>query len=433
MKKFYIILLLLSTTLLGQADGTFDPSFGTNGQVRTCSNNPLFTQRILIQNDDKIILGGFETQAANPNFLLARYTIDGNLDNSFGNQGIVITNLGRSDIFALALQPDNKIIAAGRSGILVSNGTLARYNPNGSLDTTFGNSGIVVDTSIPGFIFDLAVQPDGKIIAVSSRTTAFNSEGRIVRYNTNGTKDTSFNGTGVVVLADNIGLRAVNIQNDGKIVVVGTINEAGTNRLYIARYLTTGVLDTSFSGDGFDTQLVGTNTTGRDVVVLDNGNILALAQSTSGVNQDASLFLYNNDGTLNVAFGTSGIETFNLGSNSDSPDRLAIQTDSKILIVGGTSSVRLARRLANGDPDGSFGPNSSGLITHTVLGNFISGNLDIAINSKGNIIVTSTANNCLALTQYEVNSLRYSILSRALWQTYYNQNIRVKNSDNPCH
>src|SRR5207247_429997 len=142
----------------------------------------------------------------NDDFALARYNLDGSLDTSFNGTGKVTTAIGTSNdsVADLAIQPDGKIVAVGKS----RNGsqilfTLARYNPNGSLDTSFNGTGKV--TTAIGTDNDdanaLAQQPDGKIVAAGYSYNGSNNDFALVRYNPNGSLDTSFNGSGKVTTA----------------------------------------------------------------------------------------------------------------------------------------------------------------------------------------------------------------------------------------
>src|SRR6266566_313079 len=175
----------------------------------------------------------------------------GDLDSSFGTGGLVTTDFaGRGDFgLAVALQSDGKIVAAGNSsavGVFSVNFALARYNTNGSLDSTFGTGGTVL-TSFGGNLsaaFDVAVQPDDKIVAVGVAGSDFG----IARYSANGTLDPTF-GSGGLVTTDFGGSDQANgiaLQPDGKIVVVGPLQ----GKIGVARYNTDGSLDSTFGSGG---------------------------------------------------------------------------------------------------------------------------------------------------------------------------------------
>lgn len=184
----------------------------------------------------------------------------GDLDQTFGTGGRVNTDFMNSFdfAFALAVQPDGKIIAAGES---VSDFALARYNTDGSLDASFGAGGKVTTdfSDTPTLIRDLALQPDGKIIAIGdvNNQTSTSFDFALARYNSDGSLDTTF-GKGGKVTTDfgnnsaDIGI-AVALQSDGKIVVTGLVSRNGaptTQHFGLARYNSDGSLDLSFANGG---------------------------------------------------------------------------------------------------------------------------------------------------------------------------------------
>jgi len=154
------------------ANGSLDTSFGTGGIVTTPIGNSNDASALGIQSDGKIVVAGGSSNGSNYDFALVRYNTNGSLDTSFGTGGIVNTPVGSSNDYArtLGIQSDGKIVAAGDS----SNGSkndfaLVRYNANGSLDTSFGTGGIVTTpVGSSGGAYALAIQSDGKIVAAGS-------------------------------------------------------------------------------------------------------------------------------------------------------------------------------------------------------------------------------------------------------------------------
>jgi uncharacterized delta-60 repeat protein len=174
------------------------------------------------------------------NFALVRYNGNGSLDTAFGNQGIVLTNFGQfDDARALALQGDGKLVAAG----VTNNGTstllaLARYNNDGSLDTSFGTNGQVTTNlgRLNQAIQSLALSPDGKLVVAGSYAPPGPSQFFLARYNTNGSLDTTFGNAGTVLTAidpeDDNGAAGIGFLPDGTLVAAGT---AGSD-FAVARY-----------------------------------------------------------------------------------------------------------------------------------------------------------------------------------------------------
>ena len=208
---------------------------------------------LALQPDGKIILGGsvVEGQGPRDDFRLQRIDANFEPDPAFGNRGDVITDFGgNDDAFALALQPDGKIVAAGASGQAgVGEFALARYNTDGSLDSSFGSSGKLRSSSLgsPGkgaIANAVLIQPDNKIVAVGvSNPGAGTSDFTLLRYNADGTLDSTF-GSGGQLMTDFFGsddfARAALIQPDGKIVVAGftTKSPGGPALVALARYST---------------------------------------------------------------------------------------------------------------------------------------------------------------------------------------------------
>lgn len=230
------------------ADGTPDLSFGTAGIVITDFGSNETARAIVQQADDKLVVAGFGNfvvPGQRDDFLLARYNPNGSLDQSFGSGGKVITDFsgGLDRAYALLLQPDGKLVAAGGEAAF----KLARYNQDGSLDASFGAGGEVT-TDLGHLGFDqansLVRQPDGKLVAagaVSSDGTEYDLA--LVRYNDDGSPDVTF-GTGGAALitlsgdfASGSGAGLV-LQPDGKLVATAhTLDAAGMRKDFaLARY-----------------------------------------------------------------------------------------------------------------------------------------------------------------------------------------------------
>jgi uncharacterized delta-60 repeat protein len=221
-----------------KADGSLDTSFSTDGKLTTdfgsSSDN---IQDVTIQPDGKVVVAGytqiqFDGQVDDNAWALARYNSDGSLDTSFGTGGKLTTDFGPDfdRASAIAVLPDGKIVASGayRAGDTVA-GTahddfaIARYDSDGSLDTSFDTDGKVTTDFGPGqthdVAYDMAIQDDGRIVLVGDSNQAF----ALARYNPDGSPSNTFDGDGKLVTSslDNGGARAVGIQTDGKIVAAG--------------------------------------------------------------------------------------------------------------------------------------------------------------------------------------------------------------------
>jgi uncharacterized delta-60 repeat protein len=261
------------------APADFDPTFGTSGIVTTdFGNSGDEPKAIAVQSDGKIVVAGTTYFFASGNvsdFALVRYNTDGTLDTTFNGTGKVTTDFGGEDhAKSVLVQADGKIVVAGDSfdGIF-SNFVLARYNPNGTLDTTFNGSGKVRTQLVGGEEGEsVALQADGKIVLAGHSANGLSNQCiALVRYNIDGTMDMSFNGTGAVTAsfdgaADR--LFSVAVQSDGKIVAAGNQINAGSSFL-IVRYNPNGTMDTSFNGTGkVITGFAGDNSGGSTSLAL---------------------------------------------------------------------------------------------------------------------------------------------------------------------
>ena len=346
------------------ADGSLDATFGSGGKVTTNFGLVLtLAHALALQPDGKIVVAG----ESNVNFALARYNPDGSLDATFGTGGKVITDFGGIDrARALALQPDGKIVVAGESAPFtgLSDFALARYNPDGSLDASFGTGGKV--TTDFGGTADradaLALQPDGKIVlAGGSSSVSASVDFALARYNPDGSLDASF-GTGGKVITDfgnSDAAFALALQPDGKIIVAGVSTgvSVGPGRGFaLARYNPDGSLDATFgTGGKVITNFGGAVAIGfaESVALQPDGKIVVTGPSFFGNTSDFALARYNPDGSLDASFGTGGKVTTDFGGTADQAHALALQPDGKLVLAGssgpiGSQNFALARY--KGDP-----------------------------------------------------------------------------------
>jgi uncharacterized delta-60 repeat protein len=243
-----------------------DATFGPTGKIMTAvGRGNANAQSIAVQRDGKIVVAGVAFAAGKSDFVLARYNTDGSLDRTFNHTGKVTTTIGNgAGANSVAMQSDGKIVLAGYSTEAGKQDfALARYNADGTLDTSFNKTGKVTCTVGTGkdVARSVAVQSDGKIVVAGHSSTDGKYEFALVRYNTDGTLDTSFNGTGKVTTG--IGGRedegyCLALQTDGKILVAGnSINSSREYEFALVRYNTDGTLDPSFNKTGKVTTTIG--------------------------------------------------------------------------------------------------------------------------------------------------------------------------------
>jgi uncharacterized delta-60 repeat protein len=328
------------------ANGSPDTSFGTDGKVTTAIGASSDTATsIALQSDGKIVVAGYSFIVGNYDFAVVRYNANGSLDTSFGTDGKVTTAIGAGNDFAysMALQSDGKIVVAGYS-FIVGNYDFAvvRYNANGSLDTSFDTDGKVTTAIGAGndFAYSIALQGDGKILVAGTSDNGSNSGFAVVRYNTDGSLDTSFDTDGKVTTAiGGIGdvADSIDLQSDGKIVVAGTSDNGSSYDFAVVRYNTNGSLDTSFDTDGkVTTAIGGIGDVAYSIDLQSDGKIVVAGGSYNGSNYDFAVVRYNTNGSLDTSFSGDGKVTTAIGAGSDTATSIALQSDGKIVVAGGS-------------------------------------------------------------------------------------------------
>jgi uncharacterized delta-60 repeat protein len=343
-------------------DGSLDTTFSEDGKVTTDISSTFDSgTSVVIQTDGKILLAG----TGNYDFALVRYNSDGTLDTTFDSDGQVTTEVGpyADSGESVTLQTDGKIIVAGYSYSTSGEDdfSLVRYNSDGSLDTTFGSNGKVItsSSSIDDKGESVILQSDGKILVAGSSQNSSYYDFALARYNSDGSLDTTFGSDGKV-MTDLSGLYdfaySVAIQTDGKILMAGRSAGNSGYDLALVRYNSDGSLDATFDGDGKVTTATGVDNpyhiTG--ITIQANGKILVAGSSTNGSNTDFALVRYNSDGSIDTTFGSDGKVTTDFGSY-DAGYSVTLQEDGKI-VVSGTSNgdFALARYNSDGSLDTTF-------------------------------------------------------------------------------
>ena len=409
-----IMLICLIVPHLAQgAAGDLDSTFGVDGQVTTdLKRSTDLASAVAIQADGKLVVVG-QTYQNNDfsaeDFVVARYNPDGTLDRTFGSRGRVKTDFpGLAAVpSSVVIQPDGKIVVAGGAFPLFTfagDFKIVRYNRNGSLDTSFGDGGIVTTIFPAGsYAFDVVLQADGKIIAAGTYFVDFNpgdmsdTDFALARYNPDGTPDATF-GAGGQVTTDFLGKEddafTVLIQPDGKIIAVGSANDPVNFYDFAAvRYLSNGTIDTSFGvagkvstdfrGGGFDRA--------HSAALQTDGSIVAagFAITVSGGSENFAVARYNSSGVLDTTFSGDGKAQIDFGSCCQSAYEVLLQSDGKIVTVGfpdsesSDSDFVVARLDSAGALDNTFG---TGGKVRTSFGNLNGGALGAALQSDGKIV-----------------------------------------------
>jgi uncharacterized delta-60 repeat protein len=337
-------------------DGTLDPTFGGGDGVAEspAGSDERLATRVALQPDGKIVVGGYAGGAPGSvslNFVAMRYAPDGTPDATFGGDGSVATDLGHYDrAYAMALQPDGKIVLGGGYGGYPGEAfALVRYLPDGTLDSTFDGDGIVITPLSGGStVLDMAVQPDGKIVAVGTNWYG-GAGGRIelVRYLADGTLDTTFGASGLVLTDPSPLLDVafgVALQPDGKIVVAGVTNTADIiqklGALTVLRYLPTGTLDPTFDGDGIATAPLPL-AVAQGIVLQPDGRIVVAGTTEAGP-QAIALARFEPNGSLEPSLG---VTTTRPPGESTAGSGVTVTAGGQIVVVG-TSGPLLGLRKA---------------------------------------------------------------------------------------
>jgi uncharacterized delta-60 repeat protein len=341
------------------APGQLDPAFDGDGQVTTAVGSYRLARPADVAIDPSgraVVAGSALTFETGSNFALARYSPGGALDTSFGEGGIALTQVGSAAPRAVAIQPDGKIVAVGPAADS-GRPVVVRYTGDGILDPTFGGDGIV-DAMVAGLSLDdpqdVAVQPDGKIlVAVGARSSGVSAHAfAVLRLDPDGSLDTTFDGDGVATASFGSGSAvsgALAVQADGRIVAAGY--SGSPTSVAVARFDAEGAADASFGGDGTVlTTFEGTSARVTEVAVQPDGKIVAAGRIDT-TNADVLLVRYMEDGSLDTSFAGDGSATAD-GHFGDSARGLAIQSDGMLLV---SSDGYLFRLTSTGAPDGAFG------------------------------------------------------------------------------
>ena len=409
-----IVLAWLNSSQVAEAAaGDLDPTFGSAGMVTTDINRSTdIANAVAVQADGKLVVVGQtykQNDFSDEDFVVTRYNPDGTLDTTFGRGGKVRTDFpGLAAVpSSVVIQPNGKIVVAGGAFPLftfLGNFEVVRYNPNGSLDTSFGNGGIVT-TNFPegSYASSVALQADGKVIAAGTVFVDFvigepsNTDFALARYNSDGTPDTSF-GNGGQVSTDFFGMEddafSVLIQPDGKIVAVGSANNPATYYDFAAvRYLSNGTIDTTFGVAGKVSTDFGDQNFDRahSAALQPDGRIVAagFAISQNGGVQNFAVARYTSSGVLDTTFSRDGITQIDFGSCCQSAYQVLLQSDGKIITVGyantedSDSDFLLARLNPRGSLDTTFGVGGK---VRTSFGDLNGGANGAILQSDGKIV-----------------------------------------------
>ena len=384
------------------------PTFNAHSGVT--SFDPAFdfvsgTSTYQLDSGKFIVAGSVDGGAAGHLFALTRYNADGSVDTSFGTNGLVTTDFSGTDDVANAVTVDplGRIVVVGSTIVGGYHDiAVARYDADGSLDTSFDSDGVAIhNIGFNDIARAVEIDDDGKIVIVDHRGNGGNPDPVVMRLNTDGSLDASFNGQGWV--ADTFGMSAgtsgnqygwgLAIDSSGKILVSGYGNSGTGDDLLLLRYNTNGTLDTSFGTSGRTAVDLGTASVdiGGKLVLDAQGRILVVGTDTT--NNEIAVTRLTTAGALDATFGSGGIATTSSLSGSFAGANLTLQNDGKIVVVGTSNNgtdqdFAVLRFNSNGTFDTSF--SGDGLATYD--GGSNDALAGVFINSAGQITAVGTSN-----------------------------------------
>ncbi len=329
-------------------DGTFDPSFGSDGRATVESGTAARFDAVARQMDGKVLAVGSRTSAGGTDSVIVRMTAAGVVDPTF-QSGTIIKDFGGDDrLDAVKMQLNGAVVVAGSSG---TTGIVARLSGNGTWDATFHGDG--ARTDLPLTVAALALQPDGKIV-IGGRSAA--DDFALMRLDADGTTDETFGGPGGVItdLGGYDGITALALDADGNVLATGFGHGAkGAGHTIVRRYGPDGTLDPTFHATD---RAFGLDDDPAAIVARPDGKILVAGNSAVGDDNDVVLLRLNGDGTRDGTFGITGVSLQDAGS-STVVGSAVVRSNGRVLVVG---SVRVSGRrqlaLLRSQTDTATGP-----------------------------------------------------------------------------
>jgi len=367
-KHYTVILAIAATTSAFSQSGTLDGDFSADGMQYTLVGeySAKGIDVALTPENYIVVVGEGYNSPSDNGIALAKYVPDGELDMSFGTGGKVLLEIGTGydRCNGMLILPDGKIVIAGstQSAGQPTSLLLARFMPDGSLDTDFDTDGMAMLTidGISVEAYGMALQSDGKLVAVGSHFNGGDGALLVTRFNADGTLDAEYGTDGYALIDFGNNGRGVAVDAAGNAVVVGQTFSAGQQQL-LARFSPEGVLDVTFDSDGY---VIGTSTGGSANTVLVNEERIYVGGS---IGTDLSVSAYNADGTADGTWGVAGVATLAATDLSTEAYGMAWQADGKLVVcgkaLGDNSDMLLGRFTADGTPDATFG--TDGMVINT--------------------------------------------------------------------
>lgn len=367
-------LSLSGAVMVSAAPGDLITDFGDNGKVMLSeSGMSLSAQSLAVQSDGRLITAGSVAEAGSLDavgFLLARFLPNGAPDPSWNASGRRVFSVnGTGSARCVLVQPDGKVVCGGTvySGMNTAF-VLARFLPDGALDTSFNSSGFTITQVSPWLdgIHAMALLPDGKIVVAgtSSDNSGTNDDMVVARYSTAGVLDAAFNGTGIKTVDTGTGTAlaaALLVQPDGRIVVAGSQQNGSANDFAVIRLNADGTMDSSFGASGKAVVATPADDGGRAIAPGPGGSLLVGGYTFGTSGADFSILRLLPNGNPDAAFGTTGRAAYSFGTSSqDLCLAMTVQDNSRIIMAGYAQSAAgsdfaILRLEPGGGLDQSFG------------------------------------------------------------------------------
>ncbi len=369
-----------------------------------------------VQSDGKIVVSGYSDVAGDENVIVTRFNQDLSLDTTFGSNGFVsfdVSDNANSRAYSIGIQADDGILIA--PGNIITAVSLVRLNSDGSIDSTFGTAGEAIDAP-PAFTAALnsrriPVSADGKIYlaGIGQAMSSADDDMAVVRFNPNGTIDSAFGENGIAAFVST-GADSTNdiaLQFDGKVLLAGSSGAIDTD-LTIVRFDGAGILDTSFNMNGVLTvDTGGTSDSAFGVLVQPDGKIVfgGSGDPTTALDFEAVIARFNADGTPDIIFGTNanGVLVDSTLCCDGVYIPKAIQSNGRILAFAGSAPGSTVR--FNGDDTDTL-PDGLSFIAYfdTDLSSSVESETVTIVGLSDNIVVPIFVGN----GEYRVNAGEYT-------------------------
>ncbi len=415
----FVTALIFVFQLTFSQGGMLDDTFASGGKLYLdFGSYESEITSVITQPDKKIIAAGvFHNHGTNQKYFIVRYNVDGSVNSTFGVEGMVVNPFEeRPRINSLLLQPDGKILAMGTiysDGAEYSKSFLVRYNPNGTLDENFGSQGFIInDASV---INAFSVQSDGGIIVATDRIPFTLNQCKLIRYKSDGSIDSNFGVDGTVDTAidsQSVSVKAIVVLPDGKILVGGAFGDNQNRNVAVLRYENDGAIDPTFGAEGakiIDLEPVDEVTAMK---VQTNGNIVL---SLSSYHIDEGMYVFNHqlaclmaEGDYDLNFGNNGIAKLLAPCAA-----MELQANGKIIVAGSYDSGIYANPVVIGlsryQSNGLADPDfgNNGLVSTSTGNNTRGAATSVAIQLDGKIVVGATFSEAYLSSHPHTLVLRY--------------------------